>query len=104
VRIGPGARWAQVAAALGEHGCALSSGDYGGVGVGGLTTAGGKDSSREHGLYIDHLRAAEVVLADATNVSAMLNRENQPHRPARTLTNRAKALTQSLVSPLGFCD
>lgn len=41
VRIGPGARWMEVAAALGEFGWALSSGDYGGVGVGGLATAGG---------------------------------------------------------------
>ncbi|MFB7882613.1 LLM class flavin-dependent oxidoreductase [Microbacterium sp. NPDC056057] len=69
VRIGPGARWAQVAAALGEHGWALTSGDYGGVGVGGLATAGGIGLlAREHGLTIDHLRAAEVVLADGSIV------------------------------------
>ncbi len=35
VRIGPGARWKEVAAALRPHGWAISSGDYGGVGVGG---------------------------------------------------------------------
>lgn len=71
VRIGPGARWAQVAAALGEHGWALTSGDYGGVGVGGLATAGGIGLlAREHGLTIDHLRAAEVVLADGSIVRA----------------------------------
>ncbi|MET0297410.1 MAG: LLM class flavin-dependent oxidoreductase, partial [Microbacterium sp.] len=40
VRVGAGARWMEVAAALGEHGWAISSGDYGGVGVGGLATAG----------------------------------------------------------------
>jgi FAD/FMN-containing dehydrogenase len=69
VRIGPGARWMEVAAALGEHGWALSSGDYGGVGVGGLATAGGIGFlAREHGLTIDHLRAAEVVLADGSIV------------------------------------
>ena len=69
VRIGPGARWAEVAAALGEHGWALTSGDYGGVGVGGLATAGGIGFlAREHGLTIDHLRAAEVVLADGSIV------------------------------------
>ncbi|HKP07321.1 MAG TPA: FAD-binding oxidoreductase, partial [Microbacterium sp.] len=69
VRIGPGARWAQVAAALGKHGWALTSGDYGGVGVGGLATAGGIGLlAREHGLTIDHLRAAEVVLADGSIV------------------------------------
>jgi len=77
VRIGPGARWTQVAAALGEHGWALSSGDYGGVGVGGLATAGGIGLlSREHGLTIDHLRAAEVVLADGSVVRA--DAENHP--------------------------
>ncbi|WP_404430484.1 LLM class flavin-dependent oxidoreductase [Microbacterium lacus] len=65
VRVGAGARWMEVAAVLGEHGWALSSGDYGGVGVGGLATAGGIGFlAREHGLTIDHLRAAEVVLAD----------------------------------------
>ncbi|KAA9153852.1 LLM class flavin-dependent oxidoreductase [Microbacterium lushaniae] len=69
VRIGPGARWREVAAALDEHGWALSSGDYGGVGVGGLATAGGIGFLvREHGLTIDHLRAAEVVLADGSVV------------------------------------
>ena len=69
VRIGPGARWMEVAAALGEHGWALTSGDYGGVGVGGLATAGGIGFlAREHGLTIDHLRAAEVVLADGSIV------------------------------------
>ncbi|MGO2747296.1 LLM class flavin-dependent oxidoreductase [Microbacterium sp.] len=69
VRIGPGARWMDVAAALSEYGWALSSGDYGGVGVGGLATAGGIGFlSREHGLTIDHLRAAEVVLADGSIV------------------------------------
>lgn len=69
VRIGAGARWANVAAALGDHGWALSSGDYGGVGVGGLATAGGIGFlAREHGLTIDHLRAAEVVLADGSIV------------------------------------
>jgi FAD/FMN-containing dehydrogenase len=40
VRIGPGARWRDVAAALQPHGWALSSGDSGAVGVGGLATSG----------------------------------------------------------------
>lgn len=69
VRIGAGARWTEVAAVLGEQGWALSSGDYGGVGVGGLATAGGIGFfAREHGLTIDRLRAAEVVLADGSIV------------------------------------
>lgn len=71
VRIGPGARWQEVAAALQPHGWALSSGDYGGVGVGGLATAGGIGFlSRKHGLTIDHLRAVEMVLADGSVVRA----------------------------------
>ncbi len=71
VRIGPGATWKQVARALDPYGLALGSGDYGGVGVGGLATAGGIGFlSREHGLTIDHLRAAELVLADGTSVGA----------------------------------
>jgi FAD/FMN-containing dehydrogenase len=71
VRIEPGARWMDVAAALEPHGWALSSGDYGGVGVGGLATAGGVGwLAREHGLTIDHLRAVEMVLADGSIVRA----------------------------------
>jgi alkanesulfonate monooxygenase SsuD/methylene tetrahydromethanopterin reductase-like flavin-dependent oxidoreductase (luciferase family)/FAD/FMN-containing dehydrogenase len=67
VRIGPGARWMDVAAALQPFGLALSSGDYGGVGVGGLATAGGVGFlGRVHGLTIDHIVAADVVLADGT--------------------------------------
>ncbi|MBB2948833.1 hypothetical protein FB565_008619 [Actinoplanes lutulentus] len=71
VRIGPGATWKQVAAALDEHGWALGSGDYGGVGVGGLATAGGIGLlSRQHGLTIDRLRAVELTTADGTHVRA----------------------------------
>ncbi|MFL5659666.1 MAG: FAD-binding oxidoreductase [Ktedonobacteraceae bacterium] len=71
VRIEPGARWMDVAVALAPYGWALGSGDYGGVGVGGLATAGGIGwLSREHGLTIDHLRAVEIVLADGSLVHA----------------------------------
>jgi FAD/FMN-containing dehydrogenase len=67
VRIGPGARWVDVARALRPHGLAITSGDYGGVGVGGLATAGGVGwFAREHGLTIDHIRSVDVVLADGT--------------------------------------
>lgn len=69
VRIGAGARWTDVAATLAPHGWALSSGDYGGVGVGGLATAGGIGwLVREHGLTIDHMRAATLILADGSQV------------------------------------
>lgn len=77
VRIGPGATWKQVAAALDKYDLALGSGDYGGVGVGGLATAGGIGFlSREQGLTIDRLRAVELVLADGTPVRAS-DDENQ---------------------------
>lgn len=71
VRVGPGATWGEVAAVLEPHGWAISSGDYGGVGVGGLATAGGIGFlGRAHGLTIDHLRAVEVVLADGRMLRA----------------------------------
>jgi hypothetical protein len=74
VRVGPGATWKQVAAALHPHGWVIGSGDYGGVGVGGLATAGGIGLlSREHGLTIDHLRAVDLVLADGTRARASAN-------------------------------
>lgn len=71
VRVGPGARWGQVARALAPHGLALTAGDYGGVGVGGLATAGGIGwFVREHGLTIDHLRSIDVVTAAGELVRA----------------------------------
>ena len=49
----------------------MSSGDYGDVGVGGLATAGGIGFlARKHGLTIDHVTAAEIVLADGRIVRA----------------------------------
>ena len=77
VRVGPGAHWGDVAAALEPHGWALSSGDYGGVGVGGLATAAGVGwLAREHGLTIDHVRSVDMVLADGSVVTASPD-ENQ---------------------------
>jgi len=71
VRIGPGATWGRVATVLEDHGWALTSGDNPNVGVGGLTTAGGIGFfAREHGLTIDRLRAADVLLADGRQVRA----------------------------------
>jgi alkanesulfonate monooxygenase SsuD/methylene tetrahydromethanopterin reductase-like flavin-dependent oxidoreductase (luciferase family) len=71
IRLGPGARWGHVARTLDPYGLAISSGDYGDVGVGGLATAGGIGFlARKRGLTIDHLAAAELVLADGTFVRA----------------------------------
>ncbi|MGR6923516.1 FAD-binding oxidoreductase [[Actinomadura] parvosata] len=77
VRVEAGARWAQVAQALSPYGLAISSGDHGNVGAGGLGTGGGIGwLVRHYGLTIDHVRAAEVVLADGTVVRA--DAEHEP--------------------------
>ncbi|HLU72182.1 MAG TPA: LLM class flavin-dependent oxidoreductase [Nonomuraea sp.] len=71
VRVGAGARWGDVARALSPHGLAISSGDYGDVGVGGLATAGGQGFlARSYGLTLDHVVGAEVALADGRIVRA----------------------------------
>jgi alkanesulfonate monooxygenase SsuD/methylene tetrahydromethanopterin reductase-like flavin-dependent oxidoreductase (luciferase family) len=77
VRVGAGARWGDVAQVLAPYGLGMSSGDYGDVGVGGLATAGGIGFlSRKHGLTLDHVRAADVVLADGRSVRA--DRDEHP--------------------------
>ena len=71
VRIGGGATWGQVAAALAPHGLAISSGDTTSVGVGGLTLTGGIGwKVRKHGLALDNVAAAEVVTANGEIVQA----------------------------------
>lgn len=71
VRVEPGAFWGAVATALHPYGWAITSGDHGAVGVGGLATAGGIGLlGREQGLTIDRLRAADVVLADGRRLRA----------------------------------
>ena len=71
VRVGGGATWGRVAAALAPHGLAISSGDTKSVGVGGLTLTGGIGwKVRKYGLALDNVVAAEVVLADGTVVQA----------------------------------
>jgi FAD/FMN-containing dehydrogenase len=65
VRIGAGAQWGEVAAALAPHGIAISAGDTASVGVGGLTVGGGIGLLvRDRGLAIDQLRGAQLVTAD----------------------------------------
>ncbi|WP_028064117.1 LLM class flavin-dependent oxidoreductase [Solirubrobacter soli] len=76
-RVGAGARWGDVAQALAPYGLGMSSGDYGDVGVGGLATAGGIGFlGRKHGLTLDHVTAADVVLADGRIVHA--DRDEHP--------------------------
>ncbi|ADG75997.1 putative F420-dependent oxidoreductase [Cellulomonas flavigena DSM 20109] len=77
VRLGAGATWGKVAATLAPHGWAISSGDHGGVGVGGLATTGGIGLlGRSYGLTIDHAVAYEVVTADGT--VHVVDREREP--------------------------
>ena len=71
VRIGGGATWGQVAAALAPYGLAISSGDTKSVGVGGLTLTGGIGwKVRKYGLALDNVAAAVLVTASAEVVHA----------------------------------
>ncbi|MFI2488479.1 LLM class flavin-dependent oxidoreductase [Promicromonospora kroppenstedtii] len=77
VRVGAGATWGEVAEVLAPRGWAITSGDYGGVGVGGLATTGGIGFlGRLQGLTIDHVVAAEVVTADGRVLHA--SRDEHP--------------------------
>ncbi|HEY0951610.1 FAD-binding oxidoreductase [Nocardioides sp.] len=71
VRVGGGAQWGAVAAALDPHDWGLTAGDTTSVGVGGLTLGGGIGwMVRRHGLAIDNLVGARVVSADGRLVTA----------------------------------
>jgi FAD/FMN-containing dehydrogenase len=71
VRIGAGATWGAVSAALRRRGLALTAGDTTSVGVGGLTLAGGIGwMARRYGLAIDNLAGADVVTADGRVIRA----------------------------------
>ncbi|WP_336207169.1 FAD-binding oxidoreductase [Nonomuraea sp. LPB2021202275-12-8] len=71
VRIGGGATWGRVGAALAPHGLAISAGDTMGVGVGGLTLTGGIGwKVRKYGLALDNVVTAEVVTAGGEVVRA----------------------------------
>jgi FAD binding domain/Berberine and berberine like len=76
VRVQGGAKLKDVDAATHAHGLAVPVGIIGTTGVGGLTLGGGTGHlTRTHGLTIDHLVAATVVLADGSVVQVDAERE-----------------------------
>jgi FAD/FMN-containing dehydrogenase len=71
VRVGGGCKWSDVDHATHAFGLAVPSGIIGSTGVGGLTLGGGLGHlTRKHGLTIDNLLSADVVLADGSFVVA----------------------------------
>jgi len=71
VRVGGGCVWGEVDAATGPHNLAVPTGIISSTGVGGLTLGGGHGYlSRRHGLTVDNLLSAKMVLADGSQVTA----------------------------------
>jgi FAD/FMN-containing dehydrogenase len=76
VRVEAGCNWGEVNDALQPHGLAATGGFVSVTGVGGLTLGGGLGwLVRKHGLALDNLLSAKVVLADGRFVTATA-REN----------------------------
>jgi hypothetical protein len=71
VTVSPGCTQGEVDAAASVHGLAVPAGIVSTTGIAGLTLGGGHGYlTRKHGLTIDNLLEAEVVLADGSRVTA----------------------------------
>ena len=89
VRVGGGCLWGEVDAATDEHDLAVPSGIISTTGVAGLTLGGGTGYlTRQHGLTIDNLLSAQLVLADGRQVAA-----NADETPASSGPSAAAAAT-----------
>ena len=70
VRVGAGSVWGEVDAATQPHNLAVPTGIISSTGVAGLTLGGGHGYlARRHGLTVDNLLAAKMVLADGSQVT-----------------------------------
>jgi FAD/FMN-containing dehydrogenase len=77
-RVGGGATWGDVDRATQAHGLAVTGGMISTTGVGGLTLGGGLGwLMGRHGLTVDNLAGAEVVLADGALVHACTNKQEE---------------------------
>ena len=71
VRAGPGLRWGEFDAVTQAFGLATTGGTMSETGISGLTIGGGIGwLMRRHGMTVDNVRSAEVVLADGRVVTA----------------------------------
>jgi len=78
VRVGGGATWRSVDALSAAHRLAMPGGTYDTTGVAGLTLGGGIGHLMGlHGLTLDNLVSAEVVLADRSVVTASQTAEHE---------------------------
>lgn len=65
LRVQGGARWGDVAKVLTPHDLALTTGNFGDTGVGGLATAGGHGYfARSQGMTLDYVRRVKLLTAD----------------------------------------